>query len=188
MRTTMPGSTTTSGYLLTRLETLGATAFDADPYWQRNPPTPGTLGVCDGMRCCGLHVMCLSSNPFSRRWQRQAGMVMARVSRRDSVRFHGPQPRRPGRFFLPDGGSCLAGAYPAPGANAVTWGFPVTVCLVAGVWGNFGRAFWARSECRSRPAAFRVCRAARAALSAAAARAASDDVPVTWDQVMERIA
>ena len=49
------------------------------------------------------------------------------------------------------GSSFLAAVLPGPaylvsGANTVTWGFPVTVCLVAAVCRNFGRAFWARCE------------------------------------------
>lgn len=39
----------------------------------------------------------------------------------------------------------------------MTWYLPVTVCLVADVCGNFGRAFCSRGECRSRPGIFRVC-------------------------------
>src|ERR1035441_5205689 len=68
----------------------------------------------------------------------------------------------------------------------VTCGFPVTVCLVAVACGNFGRAFWARSEWRCRPGTLRVCRAERAAASPAAAIASSDDDAVTWAVVMER--
>ena len=49
------------------------------------------------------------------------------------------------------GSSFLAAVLPGPaylvsGANTVTWGFPVTVCLVAAVCRNFGRAFWLRCE------------------------------------------
>src|SRR5438132_7829928 len=61
------------------------------------------------------------------------------------------------------------------------------VVLVAVACGNFGRAFWARFECRCRPGTLRVCRAARAAASAAAAIASSDDDAVTWVDVMDRI-
>jgi hypothetical protein len=92
-----------------------------------------------------------------------------------------------GGFSFP-AGQCLAMANAALGAKAVTCGFPVTVCLVAVVCGNFGRAFWARSEWRSRPGTFRVCRAARAAASAAAVIAAGEDDAVTWEEVMERTA
>ncbi len=47
------------------------------------------------------------------------------------------------------GSSFLAAVLPGPaylvsGAKTVTRGFPVTVCLVAAVCRNFGRAFWAR--------------------------------------------
>jgi hypothetical protein len=62
----------------------------------------------------------------------------------------------------------------------------VTVALVAVACGNFRRAFWARSEWRCRPGTLRVCRAARAAASPAAAIASSDDEAVTWVDVMER--
>jgi hypothetical protein len=72
--------------------------------------------------------------------------------------------------------------------NTVTWGFPVMVCLVAEVWGSFGRAFCARGEWRCRPGTFRACRAARAVASAAAASAFSDDEAVTWVDVMDRMA
>ena len=61
---------------------------------------------------------------------------------------HGSTVRGPaetGRFLLSLGLPCAAG-YEKPGANTVTWGFPVTVILVAEVWGNFGRAFCARGE------------------------------------------
>ena len=74
------------------------------------------------------------------------------------------------------------------GAKTVTWGFPVTVCLVLEACGNFGRAFWARCEWRSRPGTLRVCSAARAAASAAAVSASSDDDAVTWENAMDRIA
>src|SRR5271170_898352 len=60
------------------------------------------------------------------------------------------------------------------------------VALVAVAWGNFGRAFWARLEWRCRPGTLRACRAARAAVSAAAVSASTDDDAVTWEDVMER--
>src|SRR5262249_3080356 len=82
----------------------------------------------------------------------------------------------------------VAAGYEKPGANTVTCGFPVTVCLVAVACRNFGRAFCARCEWRWRPVMFRACRAARAAASAAAASPSSDDDAVTWEDVMERIA
>ena len=63
----------------------------------------------------------------------------------------------------------------------------MTVVLVAGACGKFGRAFCARLECRCRPGTLRVCRAARAAAAAAAAIASSDDDAVTWVDVIERI-
>jgi len=69
----------------------------------------------------------------------------------------------------------------------MTWGFLVMVVLVAVACGNLGRAFCARGEWRCRRGMFRVCSAARAAASAAAATAFSDDVAVTWEAVMERI-
>jgi hypothetical protein len=78
-----------------------------------------------------------------------AGMVFARVSRR--VRRAVPPSAGPGRggfSFLT--GAVLARGYEKPGANAVTLGFPVTVCLVAEVRVNFGRAFCARCERRCR--------------------------------------
>ena len=62
------------------------------------------------------------------------------------ARFHGPQaPRRRGGSSYPWGYGVAAG-YEKPDANTVTWGFPVTVVLVAEAWGNFGRAFCARGE------------------------------------------
>jgi len=64
----------------------------------------------------------------------------------------------------------------------------VTVVLVALTCGNFGRAFCARSECRCRPGMFSVCRHARAAESAAAASASSDEVAVTCVDVIDRMA
>ena len=70
----------------------------------------------------------------------------------------------------------------------MTCGFPVAVCLVAVACRNFGAAFCARLECRCRPGTFRVYRAARAAASPAAAIASRDDVAVSWEDVMERIA
>ena len=82
----------------------------------------------------------------------------------------------------------MAPGYEKPGANTVTWGFPVTVRLVAEACANFGRAFWARRECRSRPGGVRGCSGARAAAPAAAAGAASDDDAVTWEDVMDLIA
>ena len=73
-------------------------------------------------------------------------MIFARVSQRAW--------RAVPRSAFPRGGggsSFLAAVLPGPaylvsGANTVTWGFPVTVCLVAAVCRNFGRAFWARCE------------------------------------------
>ena len=62
----------------------------------------------------------------------------------------------------------------------------MTVVLVPVACGNFGRAFWARLECRCRPGTFRTCSAARAAPSAAAAIASSDEAAVTWVDSMER--
>ena len=75
----------------------------------------------------------------------------------------------------------MAVGYEKLGANTLTRGFPVTVCLVAAACRNLGRAFCARSEWRSRPVMFRVCSAARAAASAAAAIASSDDDAVTGE-------
>src|SRR5260370_13818314 len=66
--------------------------------------------------------------------------------------------------------------------------FPGNGLLGRGGVRNFGPAFWARFEWRCRPGTFRVCRAARAAASPAAAIASRDDVAVGWGAVMERIA
>src|ERR1035437_4802725 len=115
-------------------------------------------------------------------------MVLSRVSWRGR--------RAVPRSAAPAGGAftpalrvpAAAAGYVKPGANMVTCGFPVTVCLVAVACRNFGPAFWARSEWRCRPGTLRVCRAARAAASPAAAIASSDDVAVSWEDVMERIA
>jgi len=68
-------------------------------------------------------------------------MAPARVSRRGL--------RAVPRSAAPDGGavpaslgfSCLAAVNARPGANTVTWGWPVTVCLVREACANFGRAF-----------------------------------------------
>src|SRR5487761_1098667 len=99
------------------------------------------------------------------------------------ARFHGPR-----GGFPPPGRGTGQRVQEQPGAYTMTWYFPVTVCLVADVCGNFGRAFWVRGECRSRPGRFRACRWARAAASAAAAIAARDEVAVTWLVSMERTA
>src|SRR6266566_5101774 len=109
--------------------------------------TPRTLGVCGVPGCYGPHVFCLSLSPFS--WLRRlcAGMAAARLSRR--VRRAVPRPA------APDGGAvppslrflCLAAVNARLGANTVIWGFPVMVCLVLEACGNFGPAFWARTEC-----------------------------------------
>ena len=106
----------------------------------------------------------------------------------DGARFHGPRPAAGGAVPPSCRVPVAAAGYEKPGANTVTCGFPVTVCLVAGACRNFGRAFCARGEWRWRPGMFRVCRAARAAASAAAASASSDDDAVTWEDVMDRIA
>ena len=68
----------------------------------------------------------------------------------------------------------------------MTWGFPVTVVLVPVACGNFGRAFWARLECRCRPR--RSGRAARRGRRRLLRRrtASSDEVAVTWVDSMER--
>jgi hypothetical protein len=67
-------------------------------------------------------------------------MVLARVSRRG---WRGSTVRGPGErggfAFLTVPAS--AAGYEKPGANTVTCGFPVTVCLVAVACRNFGRAF-----------------------------------------------
>ena len=68
-------------------------------------------------------------------------MVLARVSRRGR--------RAVPRSAAPAGGAVFsfltvpasAAGYEKPGANTVTCGFPVTVCLVAVACRNFGRAF-----------------------------------------------
>ena len=87
----------------------------------------------------------------------------------------------------------LAAAFRPPGLGESgcehgDLGFPGDGGLVAVAWGNVGRAFCARSECLCRPGTFTVCRAARAAESAAAVSASSDDAAVTWEVVMDRIA
>lgn len=64
----------------------------------------------------------------------------------------------------------------------------MTVVFVAVACGNFGRAFCARFECRCRPGRLRVCRQSRAAASAAAVSACSDDEAVTCVDVMDRMA
>jgi hypothetical protein len=87
-------------------------------------------------------------------WLVRAGMAAARVSRR----VWRAVPRGRGRNFPPFGRSGGAGVQELPGAYTMTWYFPVTVCLVADVCGNFGRAFCSRAECRSRPGMLRVCR------------------------------
>ena len=46
-----------------------------------------------------------------------------------------------GRFLLPDGFRLLAAGYEKPGANTVTWGFPVTVFLVAVACAEFRACF-----------------------------------------------
>ena len=51
--------------------------------------------------------------------------------------------------------------------NTVTWDFPVTVCLVAEAWGNFGRAFCARGEWRCRPGTFSTVPSRRTTAGAA---------------------
>ena len=66
-------------------------------------------------------------------------MVLARVAgtaRGSAVRGPGG---RGGFSFLAVPAS--AAGYEKPGANTVTCGFPVTVCLVAVACRNFGRAF-----------------------------------------------
>ena len=74
------------------------------------------------------------------------GMADARVSRRGwrAVPWSAAPQRRGGSSF--PWGYGVAAGYEKPGANTVTWGFPVMVVLVAEAWGNFGRAFCARGE------------------------------------------
>src|SRR5487761_1813048 len=87
------------------------------------------------------------------------------------ARVHGPR-----GGFPPPGRGTGQRVQEQPGAYTMTWYFPVTVCLVADVCGNFGRAFWVRGECRW----------AEAAAPAGAAIAARDEVAVTWLVSMER--
>src|SRR6266536_1222317 len=127
------------------------------------PPTPRTLGVCNCLGCCDVSVLWVSWSLFpdgGRAW------LLPACRGGGGARFHGPRPRTAGRFP------------PSPRLS----------CLAAAVCRNFGRAFWARWEWRSRLGTFRVCSAARAAASAAAASASSDDVAVTWEDVMARTA
>ena len=147
--------------------------------------TPRTLGVCNCLGCCDVSVLWVSWSLFpdgGRAW------LLPACRGGGGARFHGPRPRTAGRFPPSPRLSRVAAVYPALGVNMVTRGFPVMVCLVAAVCRNFGRAFWARWEWRSRLGTFRVCSAARAAASAAAASASSDDVAVTWEDVMARTA
>ena len=67
--------------------------------------------------------------------------VAAGMARGSTVRGPGG---RGGFSFLTVPAS--AAGYEKPGANTVTCGFPVTVCLVAVACRNFGLAFWARFE------------------------------------------
>jgi hypothetical protein len=72
-------------------------------------------------------------------------MAEARVSRRGWRAVpRSAAPRE--RVVLLSLGYGAAAGYEKPGANTVTWGFPVTVVLVAEACGNFGRAFCARGE------------------------------------------
>ncbi len=48
-----------------------------------------------------------------------------------------PRPREAGRFLLPGGFPAWPGLAEAGCANTVTWGFPVTVVLVAVAWREF---------------------------------------------------
>ena len=65
-----------------------------------------------------------------------ARVVAAGMARGSTVRGPGG---RGGLSFLRVPAS--AAGYEKPGANMVTCGFPVTVCLVAVACRNFGRAF-----------------------------------------------
>ena len=105
-------------------------------------PTPRTLGVSDFLGCWRSSVPCVSWGLFpdcARAWLTPA--CRGGVARGSTVRG----PAQTGRFLLSLGYGVAAG-YEKPGANTVTWGFPVTVVLVAEAWGNFGRAFCARGE------------------------------------------
>jgi hypothetical protein len=66
----------------------------------------------------------------------------AGIARGSTVR--GPGGR--GGVVLTEGFPAAGAGYVKPGANTVTCGFPVMVCLVAVACGNFGLAFWARLE------------------------------------------
>lgn len=96
--------------------------------------------------CYGLGVLFLSLGPVSVMAAAMCGQdfcprVAAALARGSTVRVPG---WRGGCSFL---AVVLPGpGYLVPGANTVTWGFPVMVCLVAAVCRNFGRAFWARWE------------------------------------------
>jgi hypothetical protein len=63
--------------------------------------------------------------------------VAAGMARGSAVR--GPGGRAVFSFLT--GVPAAAAGYEKPGANTVTCGFPVTVCLVAVACRNFGRAF-----------------------------------------------
>src|SRR5712692_10813674 len=113
-------------------------------------------------------------------------MISARVSRRGwrAVPRSAAPGGRGGSSFLTGLRRAVGNA--VAGAKTVTRGFPVTVFLVREACRNLGRAFWARSEWRSRPGTLRVRSAARAAAPAAAAIAVGDDDAVTWAVVMDR--
>ena len=106
-------------------------------------PTPRTLGVRDVSGCYGFGVLFLSLGLFCDGGGTVRTWFLPACRGGPGARFHGPRPRVAGRS------SFLAAVLPGPaylvsGAKTVTRGFPVTVCLVAAVCRNFGRAFWAR--------------------------------------------
>jgi len=126
--------------------------------------TPSPLGVSAPAGPCVSRVPCVllvSVWLLRRAWEWPA------CRDGSGARFHGPR-----GVFPPPGRRDGVTGQQRPGAYTMTWYFPVAVCLVADVCGNFGRAFLLARECRSRPGRLRVCRCARAAESAAAARAA----------------
>jgi hypothetical protein len=113
-------------------------------------PTPRTLGVSPLLGCYGSDVPLIPWSLFLagvRAWFQPA--CRGGAARGSTGR---------GTVFLPPGRRCGALVQRKPGANTVTSGFPVKVCLVAAVWANFGRAFCTRSECRWWPGRLRVCR------------------------------
>src|SRR6266567_4483767 len=93
---TRPYATTTRTRPAPTIPAALSRSPDSSPAWS---PTPRTLGVSGFLGYCGARVPCVFRSPF----RVVCGYGVLPACRGGcGARFHGPRPRRAGRFLLPD--------------------------------------------------------------------------------------